>query len=54
MTVAVRNNYCDACLSAKAAAGDLADYFRYGIVTGHRPGIPTEWQLSDFLSDPTL
>lgn len=35
-------------LSAEAAAGDLADYFCYGVVTGHRPGILTEWQLSDF------
>ncbi|MBU2572356.1 MAG: hypothetical protein KJ725_20445 [Gammaproteobacteria bacterium] len=25
------------CLSAEAAAGGLADHFRYGFVTGHRP-----------------
>ena len=37
------------CLAAKAAAGDLAVYFRYDFVTGHRPGNLTEWQLSDFL-----
>jgi hypothetical protein len=35
--------------SAEAAAGNLADHFRYGFVTGHRPGNLTERQLSDFL-----
>ncbi len=35
--------------SAKAAAGDLADYFRYDSITGHRPGYLTERRLSDFL-----
>ena len=35
--------------SAEAAAGDLAEYFHYGFVTGHRPENITEPQLSDFL-----
>jgi len=39
--------------SAEAAAGDLADYFSYGVFTGHRPGNLTEWQLSDFLCGRT-
>jgi hypothetical protein len=39
----------DAGLSAKAAAGDLADYFRYRFNTGHRPENLAERQLSDFL-----
>ena len=39
--------------SAEAADGDLADYFRYGFVTGHRPGNLTERQLSDFLCGRT-
>ncbi len=36
-------------VSAEAAAGDLADYICYGVVTVHRPGNLTERQLSDFL-----
>jgi hypothetical protein len=28
--------------SSIAAAGNLADHFRYGFVTGHRPGNLTE------------
>lgn len=37
------------CSSAEAAGGNLTDLFRYGFVTGHRPGNLTERQLSDFL-----
>ncbi len=43
----------DSC-SAQAAEGDLADYFRYGFVTGHRPGNLAERQLSEFLFDQSL
>lgn len=34
--------------SAEAAGGDLADHFRYGFVTRHRPGTLSERQISDF------
>lgn len=42
------------CWSAKAAGGDLADHFRYGFVTGHRPGNLTERQiLITYTAGPT-
>lgn len=39
--------------SAEAAGGDLADYFSYGFVTGHRLGDFTERQLPDYLRQDT-
>jgi len=38
--------------SAKGAAGDLVDYFRYGFVTGHRPGNLTQRQLISYAAGP--
>lgn len=39
--------------SAIAADGDLAEHYRYGSVTGHRPGNLAERRLSDFLCGST-